>query len=128
MDTFISFYLSNYRIHIFRRAIADIGNPKYIRFPVRDEGPSLLMEAYEKQDFQSHRVRGMFGERTGMEISSQPLCTLLKNRLKWDEGKSYRISGKTYPAQPVAVFDLSKAELISDHEKDDLQKEGELKL
>lgn len=114
METYISFYLSSSRIHVFRKAIADIGNPKYIRFLVKDEGPSLLMEAYEKRDFHSHRVRGMSGDRTGMEINSFPLCTLLKNRLGWEDGKSYRVPGKTYSAQHVAVFDLTAAELTGD--------------
>ena len=37
---------------------------------------------------------------------------LLKNRLGWDEDQSYRVPGKTYPSQKVAVFDLSAAEPI----------------
>ena len=49
-----------------------------------------------------------------MEVNSYPLCTLLKNRLGWEEGKSYRVPGKTYPGQHVAVFDLTAAELTGD--------------
>ena len=110
-ETYMSFYLSSFRIHVFRKAIAEIGEPKYIRFLVKDEGPSMIMEAYNKKDFQSHRVTPK-KESGGMEISSLPLCSLLKNRLGWEEGKSYRVPGRTYPSQHLAVFDLTAAEQI----------------
>lgn len=114
-ETFISFYLSSFRIHIFRKAIAEIGEPKYIRFLVKDEGPSMIMEAYDKKDFSSHKVKLKGDESNGsngMEINSYPLCSLLKNRLGWDAGKSYRVPGRTYPNQHLAVFDLTAAEQI----------------
>lgn len=111
METYISFYLNSFRIHVFRKAITDIGEPKYIRFLINDEGPSIIMEAYDKKDFHSHRVTPK-KDSGGMEISSYPLCSLLKNRLGWETGKSYRIPGKTYPSQHLAVFDLTKAEQI----------------
>ena len=119
METFISFYIYSCRIHVFRKTIDEIGDPKYIRFLVRDEGPSLIMEAYHKKDFQSHRVSPKGSAKHGMEISSMPLCMLLKNRLGWDPDKSYRVPGKTYPSQHMAVFDLSAAKEISNTEGDD---------
>lgn len=111
METYISFYLSSFRIHVFRKAITDIGEPKYIRFLIKDEGPSIIMEAYDKKDFRSHRVTPK-KDSGGMEISSYPLCSLLQARLGWEEGKSYRVPGKIYPAQHLAVFDLTAAEQI----------------
>ncbi len=106
-DSYISFYLSSMRIHIFAKTIIEIGNPKYIRFLVNEKGPSMVMEAYHKKDFLSHRVKKRKMGWNGMEISSLPLCSLLKNRLGWEDGKSYRVPGKTYPNQHIAVFDLS---------------------
>ncbi len=112
-DTYISFYLTTSRLHIFRRTIKDIGNPKYVRFLVKGDGQSMIMEAYHKKDFHSHRVpKEAKNGHWEMEVSSLPLCTLLKNRLQWEDGKSYRVPGKTYPQQCLAVFDLSAAELI----------------
>lgn len=111
-DTFISFYLTSFRIHITSKTITDIGSPKYIRFRVKDEGPSIIMEAYNKKDFHSHRVKKRAEGWNGMEISSYPLCSLIKNRLGWEDGKSYRVPGKSYPNQHVAVFDLTEAEQI----------------
>ena len=111
-ETYISFYLATFRIHIFSKTIIEIGNPKFIRFLVKDDGKSMIMEAYHKKDFQSHRVPKRTDGRWEMEVRSYPLCGLLKNRLQWEEGKSYRIPGKTYPRQKLAVFDLSAATLI----------------
>ena len=112
-DTYISFYLSTSRIHIFRSTIKDIGNPKFIRFLVKEDGKSMIMEAYYKKDFQSHRVPKVSdNSRWEMEIRSLPLCTLIQNRLNWKTGQSYRIPGKTYPQQRLAVFDLTAAEQI----------------
>ena len=112
METYISFYLNSFRIHVFSKTVKDIGSPKYIRFLVKDEGPSIVMEAYDKKDFQSHRVRQRSDGSNGMEINSYPLCSLLKNRLGWEAGKSYRVPGRTYPSQHLAVFDLTAAEQI----------------
>ena len=112
-DTFRSFYLTTSRIHIFRSTIKEIGNPKFIRFLVKEDGPCMIVEAYHKKDFQSHRVpkETADGYRE-MEVRSLPLCSLLKNRLGWEDGKSYRIPGKTYPQQRLAMFDLTAAEMI----------------
>ena len=69
----------------------------------------MAMEAYHKKDFQSHRVPKRTDERWEMEVRSLPLCKLLMNRLGWEENKSYRIPGKTYASQQLAVFDLTAA-------------------
>lgn len=119
METYISFYLSSFRIHIFRKTIEEIGDPKYIRFLVKDEGPYIIMEAYGKKDFQSHRVLPKDSAIHGMEINSFPLCSLLTIRLGWEPGKSYRVPGKTYPSQHMAMFDLSAAKQIRNSEGDD---------
>ena len=112
-ETYISFYLNSSRIHIFRKAIKEIGNPKFIRFLVKEDGKSMIMEAYIKKDFQSHRVPQIRDNANWkMEVTSIALCSLLKNRLNWEDNKSYRIPGKTYSGQHLAVFDLSAAEKI----------------
>lgn len=111
-DTYLSFYLSTSRLHIFSKTIIEIGNPKFICFLVKEDGQSMIMEAYHKKDFQSHRVPKRAEGKWEMEVRSLPLCGLLKNRLNWEDGKSYRIPGKTYPKQRLAVFDLSAAEQI----------------
>ena len=108
-DTYISFYLQTSRIHIFSKTIIDIGNPKFIRFLVKEDGKSMAMEAYDKRDFQSHRVPKRTDERWEMEVRSLPLCKLLMNRLGWEENKSYRLPGKTDASQQLAVFDLTAA-------------------
>ena len=48
-DTYLSFYLSTSRLHIFSKTIIEIGNPKFIRFLVKEDGQSMIMEAYHKK-------------------------------------------------------------------------------
>lgn len=114
-ETYISFYLTTSRIHIFRSTIKEIGNPKFIRFLVKEDGQSMIMEAYHKKDFHSHRVpKENESGRWEMELRSMILCSLLEHRLNWQSNKSYRIPGKVYPGQRLAVFDLSAAEQIQE--------------
>ncbi len=47
-----------------------------------------------------------------MEISSNPLCMLLANKLDWDLNRSYRVPGRILPKQQIAIFDLKSAEII----------------
>ena len=111
-DTYLSFYLQKPRIHVHSKTIIDIGSPKYIRFLVKEDGSSMIMEAYHKKDFHSHRVPKRTNKKWEMEVFSLALCSLLKNKLNWEAGKSYRVPGKTYLNQRLAVFDLSSAEQI----------------
>ena len=111
-DTFISFYLRDSKIHIFHKAIVDLGSPQFIRFRIHEDGTSMVMEAYSKKDFQSHRVQRK-KDNWQMEIRSQKLCRIMQSRLNWDETQSYRIPGKTYPQQRIVVFDLSAAAMIA---------------
>ncbi len=116
-DTYISFYLTKPRIHIHSKTIIDIGNPKFIRFLVKEDGSSMIMEAYHKKDFQSHRVPKRTNKKWEMEISSLPLVSLLKNKLNWNDGQSYRVPGRTIPSQHLAVFDLLAATPIKSNEE-----------
>ena len=113
MKTYISFYLSQYKIHIFKKSISEIGNPKYIRFLVKENEPSIIMEAYNKKDFHSHRVKPNTKDSRGMEVSSYLLCKIIKNRMGWVDGKSYRVQGNVYPSQQIVVYDLKSAVEIS---------------
>lgn len=112
-DTYVSFYLSASKIHVYKKAITEIGNPRFVRFLMKEDGQSMIMESYHKKDFLSHRVPKPNPDKPWrLEISSMALCSLLKNRLNWEDGISYRIPGKIYGGQHLVVFDLSSAKQI----------------
>ena len=71
-----------------------------------------IREQYEKYGVRCFDLRVRW-KKWEMEVSSLGLCTLLKNKLNWESGKSYRVPGKTYPSQHLAVFDLSSAAPIN---------------
>ena len=116
-DTYISFYLKAYRIHVFAGALRGIGSPQRICFLINENATLLLLVPHAKRDFRSHRVPANAYTGNGrVEISSMQLCVLLANRHKWDLSRSYRIPGRIITKQEIAVFDLTKAELVDRQE------------
>ena len=109
-ETYVSFYLRQNRIRIFRQTITAVGNPRFIRFMIKRDGSSLILLPYNKKTFQSLRVpeTANYG-RWNMEIGSKPLCLLLAHHLGWELSRSYRIPGKVYELQPLVLFHLSQA-------------------
>ena len=121
-DTYISFYLRGSKIHVFRKTLAELGNPQFVRFRIHEDGNSMVMEAYSKKDFQSHRVPKKNREGWSLEIHSKPLCRIMMKHLNRNETQSYRIPGVAYPSQRIAVFDLTAAVMINQdgRQKDNL--------
>ena len=48
-DTYVSFYLSASKIHVYKKAITEIGNPRFVRFLMKEDGQSMIMESYHKK-------------------------------------------------------------------------------
>lgn len=114
---YISFYLRYNRIHIFCKALRDVGKPEYIRLLINADHMRLIMQPYHKKDFRSFRVpKSIYSRQCGgndrMELHSQAFCLLLANRLGWDTARSYRVPGIIYGGQNLVCFDLNKAALI----------------
>ncbi len=112
-DTYISFYLRMYRIHVFVEALRGIGCPRRICFLMSEDGRNLMIVPYKKKDLISHSVPGkVYDGRGGMGVNSYKLCQLIANRYKWDLAYSYRVPGMVFAEKRIAVFDLTRAEVI----------------
>lgn len=112
-DTYISFYLKAYRIHVFVDLLRGIGCPQRICLMISDDGKKLAIIPYPKKDFRSHGVPAkVYNGNGGMDISSYKLCHLIADLHHWDNSRSYRIPGTIYPGKNAAVFDLTKASFI----------------
>ena len=109
-NTFISVRLTNGSIRIFKEAIRLMDNPKFIRFSVNEEGTLLAVEPYHRKTFTSFAIpRNLYSYNGAMVVYSKSLCSLLYNRLNWNENKLYRIPCKIIKEQKAAVFDLTHA-------------------
>ena len=109
-NTYISFYLGIGRIHVFCNTVREIGEPPYIRFLLEQSGSTMLMEPYDRKEFQSLRVPKAVYRKTGkMEFRSAAFCRLLAGKLGWDYTCSYRIPGRILPKQKLVIFDLTGA-------------------
>lgn len=102
------------RIHIFCKALRDVGKPEYIRLLINADHMRLIMQPYHKKDLLSFRVpKSIYSHQCvgndRMELHSQAFCLLLANRLGWDTARSYRVPGIIYGDQNLVCFDLNKA-------------------
>lgn len=112
-ETYISFYLKAYRIHVFVDALRGIGSPSRICFMISEDRRSLLLAPYHKRDLRSHNVpRNVYNGTGGMEISSMKLCRLIADLYAWDSSLSYRVPGRIYENKKVVIFDLPRADAI----------------
>lgn len=110
MNTYISFYLRNNRIHIFIDALRGLDSPRFVSFLIDEDGNNLVLIPYNKKDFYSHRVPlSVYQGKKGLELTSIRLCRLLAKKFSWDINKSYRIPGIIYSRQKIVIFDLQKA-------------------
>jgi hypothetical protein len=121
-NTFISFYLKENKIHVFCDAVRAIGEPPFVRFLLNGDGTSMIMEPYDKKEFQSMRVPKAVYNKTGrMEFRSVGFCRLLAQRLGWEPTFSYRITGKILPRQCLILFDLTRAVQIKVADGDEVE-------
>ena len=113
IETNISFYLKSSRVHIYIDTLRGIGNPNRICFMLERNGKTILLTPYKKRDLKSHMVPSeVYKNKRCMEISSIKLCRLIANIHSWNLAYSYRVPGRIDIKQKVAVFDLTKAEII----------------
>lgn len=113
----VSFYLSNYRIHIYRDVLREIGSPQRICIMIDKSGDTLLIAPYTVRDFKSHKVpASIYDGNSKMEISSYKLCKIITGLHNWDPSVSYRVPGSIATEQNVAVFHLKEASVIHSSE------------
>ena len=113
-NTFISFYLKEYKIRVFTESLRRMGDPKRICFMLDQDEKRLLMLPHEKKDFVSHAVPdSVYRGRRHMQVNSKKLCWMLAEQHGWDRSRSYRVPGVILPDKQMAAFDLTKATLIN---------------
>lgn len=113
--TYISFYNKTGEIRIFKRAIRAIGKPSFIRFLLHQEKRMLLIEPYEKISFTSFRMPKNFEDDNGrFDVYSKAFTRLISRAMGWDSQRSYRIKGEIDENKKTIIFDLSKAEIITE--------------
>ncbi|MEE1046445.1 MAG: hypothetical protein U0M60_03365, partial [Clostridia bacterium] len=117
-NSYISFYLKAYRIHVFTDTLRAIDSPKRICFLVDKDIKHLAITPYHMRDLKSHSVPDdVYSGSNSLEISSFPLCQLISKKLNWEFNCSYRVLGKVgkiSSGQKAVVFNLTYAEKIKD--------------
>ena len=110
----ISFYLREAAIRIHRKTLDNINNPLFVRFLVSEDRKTFAVKSCAKKDLRSFRIRMNINSKTDkVEIYSSTLCASLAKINGWDENNSYRVYGKAFPNQGIAVFDFSETKAIN---------------
>ena len=113
-NTYISFYLNDSTIRIFKKTVRAIGTPPFLQFLIHPDGRSMVMQPCETRSFTTIRVpKNVYSDNGKTQAYSKGLCRLLANKLNWDINCSYRIPGRLIPHQQIVVFDLSQATVTS---------------
>ena len=112
--TYISFYLSDSTIRIFKTTVRALGTPPFLQFLVHPNGQSMVMQPCGTRSFTTIRVSSnIYSDNGKTQVYSKGLCRLLANKLNWDINCSYRTPGRLIPHQKIVVFDLSQATVTS---------------
>ena len=115
--TYISIYGKCGKIHIFKSTIRAIGQPKFIRFRLSQDG-RVLLEPYDRITLTSFRVpKDLDDMGSTMEVSTTALIRIIYQEWGFDTTKSYRIQGTLYEERQIAIFDISTAEKITETNK-----------
>lgn len=123
-ETYISFYPRSGAIRIFRSTVRALKSPKFLRFRLKADGSSMIMEPYGKSDFSSFRVpKTIFQGAEGMEIYSRHFVYGVARHCGWEHNLSYRVPGRLLPAQGIVLFDLTRAAPIPIPDSDPGDKE-----
>jgi len=97
-----------------------MNNPEFVGFLLSTDRKTFIMQARAKKDFYSVRLRiKQTGKTDKAEAYSYGLCEYIAEINGWDVNCSYRVFGKNYSNQGIAVFDFSSSEQINDEVSDD---------
>ena len=109
----LSFSLKRRRVLIHRSTLRALGLPQNIRFLLNKKKVRVAVQCCEAIDRDIFSVPDLKPSET-FEISSINFLKIIYGLAKWDEERSYRVSGTLYKANRLIEFDLMDAETISD--------------
>ena len=117
-NIYISIYLYQDTIHIFKSVIKALNNPKYIRLLIHETGNSLLLESYDKKSLTSFKTPDRLNDdKSNMRIYSKKLCDILTELMGWNKNQTYRIPGIVLKNKGNVIFDLTKANCLTINEE-----------
>ena len=112
-NVYLSFYLGSYTIRIFKDAIRKLQTPRFIQIQIHKDGHSLMIAPSNVNSLTTFRVpKNIYQDNGNMEVHSYGLCRIIAEKLHGDITRSYRVPGYYIPEKGVAIFQLTKAELI----------------
>ncbi len=109
----LSFSLKRRRVLIHRSTLRTLDHPRNIRFLLNKKNGRVAVQSCEAIDRDNFAVPDLKPSET-FEITSINFLKVVYGLAKWDEERTYRVSGKLFKENRLVEFRLDDAELISD--------------
>lgn len=103
-------------IRIFRSTIFELGQPKYIRFLFNPQKEKLAVQSCEKKELECFRVPKNNVENWDFRINSLSMLTMIWKTCGWNDEKTYRLKGISYPEYNLIEFNLKQAKELETDE------------
>ena len=102
------------RIRIYRSTLKLLDNPDYIRLLVNPEKNIIAVQVSDVNEARGFRAAGIHVDsQKNFDLSSHALAEQLRPCWQWEEGKSYRLSGKVVKGMDIVVFDFNTSVCVS---------------
>lgn len=107
--------VSNYGVSFSKAAVVRLGKPEYAKLLINDEEKMFAVQVSDAFDEDAN----VFYRKKSNNIitarwNSKELLQTISKMMSWNlEGASYKIAGEYYPEESAILFDMKKAEVIS---------------
>jgi len=93
-----------------RKAIAKLGNPKFLNFCYDEEGMVLYCAPTKQDDLDAYEIPKFYWDlpQKPCEISRSALLKALQHRLNWASGSKYYFEGDVFSLnnKPILAYNL----------------------
>lgn len=95
------------RIRIYRATLKLMNSPDYIRLLVNPEQQIIAVQVSDANEARAFRSAGIHVDsQKNFDLSSRALTDQLRPCWKWEDGKSYRLTGRVIRGQDIVAFDF----------------------
>lgn len=107
--TKIYFSCKNMRMVLYRKTVAVLGYPEYVRLVLNVDEKKLAVQACDFRDPGAIKVPGLTDSVKYHVFASINLIALIWKICEWDEYSTYQITGTAHKGYRLVNFDLRDA-------------------
>lgn len=107
--------VSSYGVSFSKAAVVRLGKPEYAKLLINSEEKIFAVQVSDEFDEDANVFyRKKSNNVIAARWNSKELLQMISKLMSWDLGEaSYKVSGEYYPEEAAILFDMKKAEVIS---------------